>query len=48
MAMEAAAQGAAPTHVFAQGGVGGLAAALLSYYWEMHGTARPVFTVVER
>ncbi|MGL4494611.1 MAG: diaminopropionate ammonia-lyase [Beijerinckiaceae bacterium] len=47
MAMEAAAQAASPTHVFVQGGVGGLAAALLSYYWETHGASRPIFTVVE-
>ncbi len=32
MAIEAQEQGAHPTHVFVQGGVGGLAAAILSYY----------------
>lgn len=47
MAMEAEAQGARPTHVFAQGGVGGMAAAVLSVAWERHGAARPTFTVVE-
>lgn len=47
LAIEAEAQGAEPTHVFAQGGVGGVAAALLSYYWEKHGGARPKFIVVE-
>lgn len=36
-----------PTHVFVQGGVGGLAAAVLAYLWETLGPARPVFVVVE-
>jgi diaminopropionate ammonia-lyase len=45
--MECAAQGATPTHVFVQGGVGGLAAAVLAYDWERHGVDRPVLTVVE-
>ena len=44
---EALEQGARPTHVFAQGGVGGLAAGLLSWFWEAEGTDRPVFVVVE-
>ncbi len=44
---EVEAQGARPTHVFAQGGVGGIAAAVLSDSWERHGAARPVFVVVE-
>jgi diaminopropionate ammonia-lyase len=44
---EAEEQGARPTHVFVQGGVGGLAASVLAYWWERHGTARPVVTVVE-
>ncbi|SIT49327.1 Diaminopropionate ammonia-lyase [Paraburkholderia piptadeniae] len=35
------------THVFLQGGVGGLAAGLLSYFWEFHGINRPRFIVVE-
>lgn len=47
LALECAAQGARPTHVFAQGGVGGVAAALLSYYWEREGATRPRFIVVE-
>lgn len=47
MAMEAAAQGAKPTHIVAQGGVGGMAAAVLSVEWETHGAKRPHFTVVE-
>jgi diaminopropionate ammonia-lyase len=47
MAMEAQDQGAAPTHVFVQGGVGGLAAAVLSWLWETLGPERPVSVVVE-
>jgi diaminopropionate ammonia-lyase len=35
------------THVFLQGGVGGMAAGLASYLWEFHGAQRPVFIVVE-
>jgi diaminopropionate ammonia-lyase len=35
------------THVFLQGGVGGLAAGLASYLWEFHGDRRPRFVVVE-
>lgn len=35
------------THVFLQGGVGGLAAGVASYVWERFGAARPVFVVVE-
>ncbi|SEK13717.1 diaminopropionate ammonia-lyase, partial [Paraburkholderia diazotrophica] len=35
------------THVFLQGGVGGLAAGLASYLWEFHGEHRPRFIVVE-
>lgn len=47
MAMEADAQDARPTHVFVQGGVGGLAASVLAYRWEKYGTARPMLSVVE-
>jgi diaminopropionate ammonia-lyase len=47
MIAEALAQGARPTHVFVQGGVGGLAAAVLSWLWEELGPERPVFVVVE-
>ncbi|MBM3516916.1 MAG: diaminopropionate ammonia-lyase [Alphaproteobacteria bacterium] len=36
-----------PTHVLAQGGVGGLAAAVLSHFWESLGAERPFFIVVE-
>lgn len=35
------------THVFLQGGVGGLAAGVVSYLWELTGAQRPVFVVVE-
>ncbi len=36
-----------PTHVFVQGGVGGLAAAACAYLWEKAGAGRPLFIVVE-
>jgi diaminopropionate ammonia-lyase len=35
------------THVFLQGGVGGLAAGVASYLWEHYGAKRPNFIVVE-
>lgn len=35
------------THVFVQGGVGGLAAAVAAYLWERCGARRPRFVVVE-
>ncbi|RDU95928.1 diaminopropionate ammonia-lyase [Trinickia dinghuensis] len=35
------------THVFLQGGVGGLAAGIASFLWERYGAARPRFIVVE-
>lgn len=38
---------APPTHLFLQGGVGGLAAAVAASFWEAHGPARPVTVVVE-
>ena len=47
LAMEAEAAGARPTHVFVQGGVGGVAAAVLSYRWEKYGPQRPKLIVVE-
>lgn len=48
MAAEALAQiPQMPTHVFVQGGVGGLAAAVLAYLWEEMQDERPVFVVVE-
>ncbi len=40
-------QGSIPTHVFIQGGVGGLAAAVCAYFWELWGSRRPRFIVVE-
>ncbi len=44
-------QGPAPapdySHVILQGGVGGFAAGVLSYFWERLGARRPVFVVVE-
>lgn len=36
-----------PTHVFIQGGVGGLAAAAVAHCWETLGKARPRFIIVE-
>ncbi|MHA3904643.1 diaminopropionate ammonia-lyase [Castellaniella sp. WN] len=36
-----------PTHVFIQGGVGGLAAAVCAHLWETLGADRPRFIVVE-
>lgn len=47
LALEAAEQGAKPTHIFIQGGVGGLAAAILSHAWETQGPMRPRLVVVE-
>ncbi len=49
MVEEAIAQldGRAPTHVFLQGGVGGMAAAACGYLWEHFGTARPRIIVAE-
>lgn len=41
------ADGQAFTHVILQGGVGGLAAGLASYFWELYGEARPAMIVVE-
>jgi diaminopropionate ammonia-lyase len=35
------------SHVFLQGGVGGMAAGIISYFWERSGARRPVFIVVE-
>ncbi len=36
-----------PTHIFIQGGVGGLAAAVTAHFWEVLGVDAPVVTVVE-
>lgn len=35
------------THVILQGGVGGLAAGVVSHFWERYGANRPTFIVVE-
>ena len=40
-------QDAQPSHVFIQGGVGGLAASVCAYFWELWGSKRPRFVVVE-
>lgn len=50
IAQEAAAQfpdGKRPTHVFVQGGVGGVAASLCSWFWESWGNEAPKFVIVE-
>ena len=49
LAGEAAEQlgGESPSHVFVQGGVGGLAAAVLSHFWQLRGADRPRAVVVE-
>ncbi|MDP2572538.1 diaminopropionate ammonia-lyase [Vibrio penaeicida] len=40
-------KGEIPTHVFIQGGVGGLASAVCGYFWDLWGTQRPRFLIVE-
>lgn len=40
-------KGAKPTHIFIQGGVGGVAAAILSHCWETMDANRPKIIVVE-
>ena len=40
-------EGEIPTHVFIQGGVGGLASAVCAYFWATWGELRPRFIVVE-
>jgi diaminopropionate ammonia-lyase len=48
MVEEALAQASGlPSHVFVQGGVGGLAAGVCSYLWERYGATRPRFVIVE-
>jgi diaminopropionate ammonia-lyase len=42
-----ALDGVAPTHVFIQGGVGGLAAAVTAHLWETFGARAPTVVVVE-
>ncbi len=36
-----------PTHVFVQGGVGGLAASVCAHLWQRFGEQRPMFIIVE-
>jgi len=36
-----------PTHVFLQGGVGGMAAAVISFFHETYGKDAPIFVIVE-
>ncbi|WP_336332583.1 diaminopropionate ammonia-lyase [Pseudomonas putida] len=45
--IEALAGQAPFTHVFLQGGVGGLAAGIVSYFWEHYGEQHPLFLMVE-
>ncbi|WP_320823932.1 diaminopropionate ammonia-lyase [Reinekea sp.] len=40
-------EGQVPTHVFIQGGVGGLASSVAGYFWDLWGERRPRFVVVE-
>ena len=40
-------KGEIPTHVFIQAGVGGLAAAVCGYFWDLWADKRPRFVVVE-
>lgn len=39
--------GKIPSHVFVQGGCGGLAAAVCGYFWDLWGTYRPRLIIVE-
>lgn len=39
--------GEIPTHVFVQGGVGGLASAVGGYFWDLWGARRPRLVIVE-
>jgi len=40
-------EGEIPTHVFVQGGVGGLASAVAGYFWDLWGNKRPRVVIVE-
>lgn len=42
-----AGSGAPFTHMFLQGGVGGMAAGIVSYLWEVYGAQRPAVVIVE-
>ena len=46
-AIEQLPAGETPSHVFVQGGVGGLGAAVLAMFWQRYGAARPCFIVAE-
>ncbi len=46
-AMDQLPAGETLSHVFVQGGVGGLAAAVLAMFWQRFGAARPRFIVAE-
>jgi diaminopropionate ammonia-lyase len=39
--------GEIPTHIFMQGGVGGLASAICGYFWQLWGAKSPKFIMVE-
>jgi diaminopropionate ammonia-lyase len=45
--IESQRAGRSSSHVFVQGGVGGLAAAVAGHLWETHGAQRPTIVVVE-
>jgi len=45
--MDQLPDGKPPSHIFAQGGVGGLAAAVLAPFWQRYGADRPRFVVAE-
>lgn len=45
--VEACGRAAPFTHVFLQGGVGGMAAGIASYLWEVYGEKRPTVVIVE-
>ena len=45
--LEQLPEGEPPSHVFVQGGVGGLAAAVLALFWQRYGAARPCFILAE-
>ena len=47
LAREILDRGIRPTHIFVQGGVGGLAAAMAAHFWEEFGAERPRLIVVE-
>ncbi|PVZ70487.1 diaminopropionate ammonia-lyase [Pelagibaculum spongiae] len=40
-------EGEIPTHIFVQGGVGGLASAVCGYFWDLWGAKRPRCVIVE-